>query len=234
MVSGILGGLLEGHLETKVIAHTELILPFQHGMPVFSVAGFLAMLSGSLASMLESIGDYYSLADIAGLPQPPRHAVNRGIAVEGIGCIISGIFGTGNGATSFSENIGAIGKSHHSNNLDFIDLSTGSFFKAITRVASRMVMQVAGVLLICFSCCGKFSSIFVTIPDPVVGGLFCVMFAMITGVGLSNLKNVSLESSRNLFVFGFAIFVGLALPRYIGANTDAVKTGSDTGTVVMR
>lgn len=61
--------------------------------------------------MLESIGDYYSLADIACLPQPPRHAVNRGIAIEGIGCIISGIFGTGNGATSFSENIGAIGKS---------------------------------------------------------------------------------------------------------------------------
>lgn len=41
--------------------------------------------------------------------------------ILGLGCVISGVFGTGNGATSFSENIGAI---------------------AITRVASRMVMQV--------------------------------------------------------------------------------------------
>ena len=188
----------------------QLILPFQFGLPVFTLGGFLAMLSGSLASMLESIGDYYSLADICALPPPPRHAINRGITTEGIGCMLSGIFGTGNGATSFSENIGAI---------------------AITRAASRLVMQgmlfsakefsgrnskqflVAGILLIVFSLCGKFSSLFVTIPDPVVGGLFFVMFGMITGVGLSNLKNCSLHSGRNLFVFGFSLFIGLALPR---------------------
>ena len=72
---------------------------------------------------------------------------------------------------------------------------------------------VAGILLIVFSLCGKFSSLFVTIPDPVVGGLFFVMFGMITGVGLSNLKNCSLHSGRNLFVFGFSLFIGLALPR---------------------
>jgi len=129
----------------------QFIYPFQFGMPTFSVAGFLAMLSGSFASMLESIGDYYSLADICGLQTPPRHAINRGIAMEGIGCILSGVCGTGNGATSFSENIGAI---------------------AITRVASRHVMMIAGGLLIIFSMFGKFASIFVTMPNPVVGGLF--------------------------------------------------------------
>ena len=78
---------------------------------------------------------------------------------------------------------------------------------------------MAGILLITFSLCGKFSSLFVTIPEPVVGGLFCVMFAMITGVGLSNMKNCSLESSRNLFVFGFSLFVGLALPSWVKATS---------------
>ena len=29
--------------------------------------------------------------------------------MEGLGCIIAGVFGTGNGTTSYSENIGAIG-----------------------------------------------------------------------------------------------------------------------------
>ena len=46
------------------------------------------------------------------------------------GCVLSGIFGTGNGATSFSENIGAI---------------------AITRVASRYVMAISGLALIFLS-----------------------------------------------------------------------------------
>lgn len=42
-------------------------------------------------------------------PPPPIHAVNRGIGTEGIGCLLAGLFGTGNGTTSFSQNIGAIG-----------------------------------------------------------------------------------------------------------------------------
>lgn len=35
---------------------------------------------------------------------------------------------------------------------------------------------------------GKFGALFSTIPDPVVGGVFCCMFGMITAVGISNLQ----------------------------------------------
>ena len=34
---------------------------------------------------------------------------NVGIFTEGIGCLIAGLWGTGVGSTSYSENIGAIG-----------------------------------------------------------------------------------------------------------------------------
>jgi xanthine/uracil permease len=67
------------------------------------------MLAGVIASAIESIGDYYACARLSGAPPPPAHAINRGIGTEGIGCIIAGIWGTGNGTTSYSENIGAIG-----------------------------------------------------------------------------------------------------------------------------
>lgn len=67
------------------------------------------MLAGIFAGIIESIGDYYACARLAGAPPPPKHAVNRGIAMEGLGCILAGLFGTGNGTTSYSENIGAIG-----------------------------------------------------------------------------------------------------------------------------
>ena len=81
----------------------------QWGAPTVSVAGVFGMLAGVLASMIESLGDYFACARLSGAPQPPDHAVNRGIGIEGIGCILAGLLGTGNGSTSYSENIAAIG-----------------------------------------------------------------------------------------------------------------------------
>ena len=85
------------------------ILLGQWGMPTVSVAGVFGMLAGVLASAIESIGDYFACARISGAPPPPIHAINRGIGTEGVGCIIAGLCGSGNGTTSYSENIGAIG-----------------------------------------------------------------------------------------------------------------------------
>ena len=55
----------------------------------------------------------------------------------------------------------------------------------------------------------KFGALFTMIPQPIVGGIFFVMFGMITAVGLSNLQFVDLNSSRNLFILGFSLFFGL-------------------------
>jgi nucleobase transporter 1/2 len=74
-----------------------------------SVAAVFGILAGVLASAIESIGDYYACARLAGARPPPFHAMNRGIAIEGLGCILAGLWGSGNGTTSYSENIGAIG-----------------------------------------------------------------------------------------------------------------------------
>jgi len=37
------------------------------------------------------------------------NCVALGILVEGTGCILAGLWGTGSGTTSYSENVGAIG-----------------------------------------------------------------------------------------------------------------------------
>jgi nucleobase transporter 1/2 len=37
-------------------------------------------------------------------------------------------------------------------------------------------------------------------------------------VGLSNLQFVDLNSARNLFILGFAFFMGLSVPEYFAAN----------------
>lgn len=51
--------------------------PGQWGLPTVTVAGVLGMFSATLAGIVESIGDYYACARLAGAPPPPVHAINR-------------------------------------------------------------------------------------------------------------------------------------------------------------
>uniref|UniRef100_A0A8C1NZB7 Solute carrier family 23 member 2 n=1 Tax=Cyprinus carpio TaxID=7962 RepID=A0A8C1NZB7_CYPCA len=171
--------------------------PFQWGLPTVTAAGVIGMLSAVVASIIESIGDYYACARLSCAPPPPIHAINRGIFMEGLSCVLDGVFGTGNGSTSSSPNIGVLG---------------------ITKVGSRRVIQYGAALMLLLGMVGKFSALFASLPDPVLGALFCTLFGMITAVGLSNLQFVDLNSSRNLFVLGFSIFFGLVLPSYLKEN----------------
>ncbi|SVA81126.1 uncharacterized protein METZ01_LOCUS133980 [marine metagenome] len=171
--------------------------PLQWGIPQFGIAAFVGMLAGYIASMVESIGDYYACARLSGAPTPDKRLINRGITFEGIGCFVAGLFGTGNGTTSYSENIGAIG---------------------LTRVGSRRVVQAGAIIMILLGTVSKFGALFTTIPSPIVGGMYCAMFGMIAAVGLSNLQFVDLNSTRNLFILGFAFFMGLSVPEYFASN----------------
>lgn len=81
----------------------------QWGRPTVSLAGVIGILAGVISSMIESVGDYHACARLSGAPPPPKHAINRGIGIEGIGCLLAGAWGTGNGTTSYSENVGALG-----------------------------------------------------------------------------------------------------------------------------
>lgn len=116
-----------------------------------------------------------------------------------------------------------------------------------------MVQYGAGIMLV-LGTIGKFTALFASLPDPILGGMFCTLFGecgawapgswwvepalrstsrgspapsgMITAVGLSNLQFVDMNSSRNLFVLGFSMFFGLTLPNYLEANPGAINTGA--------
>ncbi len=198
--TGVFGPDHPGHVDTSILGATPWVripYPFQWGTPVFVGSAVVGILAGYIASIVESIGDYYSCARLAGAPPPDAKTISRGIGMEGIGCLVAGIFGTGNGTTSYSENIGAIG---------------------ITRVGSRRVVQVGACVMLLFGAVAKFGALFTTIPQPIVGGMYCAMFGMIAAVGLSNLQLVDLNSSRNLFILGFSFFMGLSVPKYFEAH----------------
>lgn len=86
---------------------------------------------------------------------------------------------------------------------------------------------------------GKIGAIFSTIPTPVIGGCWCTLFGVIASVGLANLQvlllfkflglcfqYVNLNSSRNIFVLGFALLMGLAMPSYFTVNPVVIDGAS--------
>ena len=100
-------------------------------------------------------------------------------------------------------------------------------------MGSRRVVQFGGFIMIIFAVIGKFGAIFVTIPDPVIGGVFCCVFGLITAVGISNLQYVDLNSVRNLFIVGFSIIMAMVIPNYMENNPGVIDTGKLAGLLVM-
>jgi xanthine/uracil permease len=178
------------------------ITPLQWGTPLFTPGFIIGMIAGMLASVIESFGDYHSVARMAGRGAPNARRIDHGIGMEGLGNTFAGIMGTGNGSTSYTENVGAIG---------------------ITGVASRYVVQIGAIVMILVGYLGPVGQLFATIPAPIIGGLYVVMFGQIAAVGLSQLKYVDLDSNRNVFIVGIALFSGLAIPEYmsmVGSGMD--------------
>ena len=95
------------------------------------------------------MGDYYACARLSGAPPPPKHAINRGIGVEGIGCLLAGALGSGNGTTSYSENIGAIGITKVNN----LHRSFVMFVVAVVYVLDVIIVALACCCCCCCCCC---------------------------------------------------------------------------------
>ena len=180
----------------------EVFLPW--GMPKFQLGFIMAVLAGFLASMIESFGDYHACSYMAGGGDPTPRQISRGIGCEGIGCLFTGLLG-GFSSTSYSENIGLV---------------------ALTRVGSRYVVQVGGILLILLGIFAKVGAIAAAIPGPVVGGLYCALFGLIAAVGIQQLAKADLSSDRNLFIAGFSLFMGLSVPAYFDGYVTIYSPGA--------
>ena len=207
-VSGVYAPGTSGYVDLASVAAAPAVMPIyplQWGVPQVGTAYVIGMLAGVAASMLESFGDYHAVARLSGIGAPSERRINHGIGMEGLMNVFAGLMGTG-GSTSYSENIGAIG---------------------LTGVASRYVVQIGAAVMLVVGFVGYFGQLIATIPGPIVGGLYIAMFGQIVAVGLSNLEYVDLDSSRNVFVVGIALFTGLAIPAYMGnvGSAEAFRQG---------
>ena len=95
------------------------------------------MISGALASILESLGGYFAAARMVAAPPVPSDGINRGILMEGVACLWAGLIGSSCGVTSYSGNIGAL---------------------AITRNGSPKIMYATALILLIFGLSPKLAA----------------------------------------------------------------------------
>ncbi|KAL8217560.1 hypothetical protein R6Q57_020933 [Mikania cordata] len=167
--------------------------PFQWGAPSFNAGEAFAMMMTAFVALVEACFFFIAVSRFASATPMPPSILSRGVGWQGIGILLSGMFGTVSGSSVSIENAGLL---------------------ALTRIGSRRVVQISAGFMIFFSVLGKFGAVFASIPPPIIAALYCLFFAYVGGVGLSFLQFCNLNTFRTKFILGFSVFLGLSVPQY--------------------
>lgn len=175
---------LDGVLAGPVVG---LPAPFPFGWPEFNPVAALPLMLFSVISMAEATSQTVAISEVVGREGDAMRAVPRTILGDAVASLLGGCFGTSLIITS-GENIGIV---------------------QATRVRSRYVTAVGGVLLILIAFFAPLGRLANAIPAPVVGGTAIIVFCIIGGMGIDMLRKVELKDNRNLFTLAVALAVGL-------------------------
>lgn len=123
----------------------------------------------------------------------------RGIFTEGISCIIAGLMGTGNGSTSSSPNIGVLGITKVPPDLcaphpQGVTATSTHCLCPPVQVGSRRVIQYGAGIMLILGTIGKFTALFASLPDPILGGMFCTLFGNRTAQGAAGGTGAALRA----------------------------------------
>ncbi|KAM7275045.1 hypothetical protein ACFE04_016911 [Oxalis oulophora] len=167
--------------------------PLQWGTPVFSWKKALVMCVVSIIASVDSVGSYHASSLLVASRPPTPGVLSRGIGLEGLSSVLAGLWGTGTGSTTLTENVHTI---------------------AVTKMGSRRAVEVGACILIVLSLIGKVGGFIASIPQVMIAALLCFMWAMLTALGLSNLRYSEAGSSRNIIIVGLSLFFSLSIPAY--------------------
>lgn len=209
LVVGFVVAMFAGIVNLSGIAEAEwfaVVYPFRFGTPTFDTGAVISLCIVMVVVMVESTGMFLALGEICDRRVRPRELA-RGLATDGLGTIIGGIFNTFP-YTSFSQNVGLVG---------------------MTGVRSRFVVAVAGAILIVFGLFPKMGAAVASIPQPVLGGAGLCMFGMVAATGIKILARIDYGPRHNLLIVAISIALGMVplvaptffdqLPKWLGPIT---------------
>lgn len=180
----------------------------------FDFASILSFIPAYIVSTIGTVGIIIAISE-ASKEKIKSTKVQAGVLCDGIGSMISGIFGAGPN-TSFSQNVGLI---------------------TLTKVASRYVMVFSGVILTILGVFPKLSALIAVMPQPVLGGVGVIMFGLVAAQGIKTLSNIHLGDRELLIIsVSFALGIGVTVKGEIlnslpNALRMILSSGISTGTL---
>ena len=186
---------------------------FEYGV-TFDLKALLAFIPAYFVTAIETVGCLKAVGEVSEVEMDEKR-IGAGVLADGVGSMVGGVVGTLPN-TTFSQNVGLI---------------------PLTKVASKHVAVMAGIILVLLGFLPKLAAIVNIIPQPVLGGVGIVMFGTVAAAGIKTLSKVKINE-RNLLIIATAIGLGLGVtfrPEFISQLPEGLKmiftSGISTGTI---
>ncbi|AQW25725.1 MULTISPECIES: uracil-xanthine permease family protein [Clostridium] len=180
----------------------------------FDAKAVMAFIPAYFVATIGTVGCLKAIGETSNIDIGDKR-VAAGVLSDGVGSALGGLVGSCPN-TSFSQNIGII---------------------SLTKVASRHVAVMAGILLVILGFLPKVAVIITGIPNPVLGGVGIMMFGTVAAAGIRTLSNIKL-TERNLLIIAISMGLGLGVtfrPDVIHNLPEAIRmifsSGISTGTI---
>lgn len=180
----------------------------------FDTKAVMAFIPAYFVATIGTVGCLKAIGETSNIDIGDKR-VAAGVLSDGVGSALGGLVGSCPN-TSFSQNIGII---------------------SLTKVASRHVAVMAGILLVILGFLPKVAAIITGIPNPVLGGVGIMMFGTVAAAGIRTLSNIKL-TERNLLIIAISMGLGLGVtfrPDVIHNLPEAIRmifsSGISTGTI---
>lgn len=186
---------------------------FEYGV-TFDLKALIAFIPAYFVTAIETVGCLKAVGEVSNIDMDEKR-IGAGVLADGIGSAIGGLVGTLPN-TTFSQNVGII---------------------PLTKVASKYVAIMAGIILVILGFLPKLAAIVNSIPQPVLGGVGIVMFGTVAAAGIKTLSKVKI-TERNLLIIATSIGLGLGVtfrPEFISQLPEGLRmiftSGISTGTI---
>lgn len=165
-----------------------LTTPFWFGLPRFDTIAIINMILVACVNVVESIGVFISAGCICNVDIEEKD-ITAGLRAEGFAVILGSCLNSFPYVT-FGQNLGLL---------------------SLTRVKSRFVVAVAGVILLILGLFPKIGFLVASVPYAVLGGAALVMFGMVIATGIDILKAVDFRLLENQFIVAVSFGIGLGV-----------------------
>lgn len=180
----------------------------------FDFSSILSFIPAYIVSLIGTVGIMIAIGEASNVKISSDRAAN-GVLADGVGSLIAGVFGAGPN-TAFSQNVGLI---------------------TLTKVASRHVMVIAGIILVVLGVFPKLSALISIMPQPVLGGVGVIMFGLVAAQGIKTLATIKIGDRELLIIsVAFALGIGVTVrPELLASLPTPIQmvlsSGISTGTL---